>query len=543
MLHILNLTKYYGSRTVIENVSFVVNPGERIGLIGPNGCGKSTLLKIIAGQEHPDQGTISLSPALTLGYLPQGMQIDFGNTIAEQVRSGINGWEEAREKVELLSNQVAQVHGTAQEELLTTYGDALTYFEALGGYTVEHLMEIVLTGLGLDDIDPNTRVQNLSGGQQTRVGLARLLISQPDIILLDEPTNHLDISALEWLEDFLSSYKGSALIVSHDRTFLDNTVERILELDETTHSLRSYAGTYSDYVIIKEQEIAKQRSEWKDQQIEIQRLKNDINRTYQQARHTENATTDSSARRLSAKVAKKAKARQRRLKRYLTSQERVIKLEESWKLKLQFGEMPRTGQIVAQIKQIGHAFKNHILFQNIDLTITHGERVALIGANGTGKTTLLRILVGELQPKFGEIRLGTNVQIGYLPQKQTSLPSQATALSLVRSSAPMSETNARNFLHFFLFAGDDVFTPVEKLSYGERSLLLLARLVAKGANFLVVDEPINHLDIPSRERFQAALAAFPGTVIAAVHDRTFINQYAAKIWELKNKDIQIRYPS
>ncbi|MBN2499663.1 MAG: ABC-F family ATP-binding cassette domain-containing protein [Anaerolineales bacterium] len=542
MLQIINISKYYGAETVLEDVSFVVSPGDRVALVGPNGCGKSTLLHIITGQEKPDRGHISLDTHASLGYLPQGIEAARGRSVAQEVRAGVQRLEHMRQQVEVLSQQMAAAQGDTQTELLTQYGEALTEFEALGGYDVEHRIEMVLAGLGLAAIAPDTPMTTLSGGQQTRVGLARLLIGQPNVLLLDEPTNHLDIEALEWLEGFLASYEGAALIVSHDRTFLDNTVNRIVEIDPGTHQAKTYAGNYSEYKAAKAQEIDKQWVEWKDQRVEIRRLKADIQRTKEQAMSTERATTDSSARRLSAKVAKKAITRQSRLERYIDSEERVEKPEQSWQMKLEFGEMPRGGTVVATLKDLAHSFDGERwLFQDLNQTILHGERIAFLGPNGTGKSTLLRALVGELAPKQGEIRLGANIQVGYMPQKQETLHPTATPLSLVRHSAAMSETEARNFLHFFLFAGDDVFTPIAKLSYGERARLLLARLVVQGANFLVLDEPINHLDIPSRQRFEEALEAYPGTVLAAVHDRAFIENFADKIWELRDGKVNVVY--
>lgn len=541
MLQVIDVTKYYGAEPILEGISFVLNPADRVGLIGANGCGKSTLLRIIAGLERPDAGRVSLDRAATIGFLPQGIASDQGLSVAAEVRAGIVGLEDARHNLEQLGRRLAEAQDGGGEATLSAYGEALTRFEALGGYTVEHRIDEVLSGLGLADVDPHTPLSRLSGGQQTRVGLARLLISPPSLLLLDEPTNHLDVQALEWLESFLISYQGAALIVSHDRTFLDNTVQRILALDEDTHRLTEHSGNYTTYELAKDKALAKQWVTWKDDQAELRRLKRDIQRASQQALHTERATTDSSARRLAAKVAKKAKARQRKLERYISADERVDKPKTGWELKLDFADMPRAGTIVARFEGLGHRFDNHWLFRRLDHTIHHGERIALLGANGSGKSTLFRILVGELSPKQGRVQLGTSVRLGYMPQKYETLDPQQTPLSLVRSMASISETEARNFLHYFLFAGDDVFIPLADLSYGERARLLLARLVVAGSNFLVLDEPINHLDIPSRQRFQAALQAFPGAVLLAAHDRAFIQDFATHTWHLRGGELSIRY--
>jgi ATP-binding cassette subfamily F protein 3 len=541
MFQVNKITKTIGAQIILDEVSFVINPTDRVGLVGPNGCGKSTLLRIIVGQVQPDSGQFSHGPNLNVGYLPQGMVATEGRNVAEEVRSGIKGLEQARKQVERMAAQLDVSEGNAQKALLDAYGEALTRFEHLGGYTVEHRIDEILTGLGLANLDPSTPLIHLSGGQQTRVGLARLLISQPNLLLLDEPTNHLDIESLEWLETFLTRYDGAALIVSHDRTFLDNTVMRILEIDDDTHQIREFQGNYSAYESIKGMELKKQWATWKDEQAEIRRLKTDVRRTRQQALSTEHKTIDSSARRLAAKVAKKAKARERRLYRYIESKDRLEKPKQSWRLKLEFIDTLRSGQIVARFNQIGHGFNQSWLFQDLNLTLQHGERVALIGANGSGKTTLLRILVGDFQPKMGKVHLGAKVRLGYMPQKQKTLDPQSTPLSIIQGVASMSETDTRNFLHYFLFSSDEVFTPVGKLSFGERARLLLAKHVIGGANFLVLDEPINHLDIPSRDNFQTALEAFPGTVLAAVHDRTFIHQFATQIWSLENQGIKVTY--
>jgi len=540
MLYVNNVSKRYGAQPILEEISFVVNAGERIGLVGPNGGGKTTLLRIVASLEPPDTGSVSLAPTATLGYLPQGLELDAERTVGEEVRAGIPGWETARQKVEHLATQMSIVQGAKLEKVMENYGEALARFEALGGYELEHRTLMVLAGLGLSDVFPDTPIAQLSGGQRTRVGLARILLAQPTLLLLDEPTNHLDIEALEWLEEFLSTYKGAALIVSHDRTFLDRTVRRILELDDETHRMREYPGNYSDYESAKDRERGKQWAEWKDQQAELRRLQADIRRTKEQALHVEESTINDQARRYAKKVAKKAKARERRLERYLASEERVEKPAQTWQMKLEFGEMPRGGQIVLTLSDLGHRFSEQWLFRNVSQTLQHGERITLLGPNGSGKTTLLRLIVGEIEPAEGSVRVGANVRVGYMPQEQETLDLEATPLAITRRAAPLSETEARNFLHYFLFGGDDVFVPVGQLSYGERSRLLLAELVLAGANLLVLDEPINHLDIPSRERFLAALEAFPGTVLAAVHDRAFIDEFATGIWALREGTLRRR---
>ena len=404
MLQVNGITKRYGANVVLSEVSFTLNQGDRVGLVGANGCGKSTLLRIIAGLEPPETGHVNLAPPATLGYLAQGEELD---------------------------------------DLLQGYGDAQARFEVSGGYEVERRVESVLDGLGLGDVALNTPVVRLSGGQRTRLGLARILLLEPDLLLLDEPTNHLDIEALEWLERFLSRYRGAALVVSHDRTFLDRTVSRILELDEATHTITEYAGTYTEYATEKDRELGKQWSEWKDQQAEVHRLEEDIRRTKERALRTERSTTHDFYRRKAKKVARKAKARERRVSRLLESQDRVEKPKPAWRMKLEFGEMPRGGQVVCSLDSLGHHFGNRWLFHDVNLVLEHGERIALLGPNGSGKTTLLRAIAGELRATGGSVRIGSNVRLGYMPQGQESLDPGATPLSVFRRPPDCADVRNR----------------------------------------------------------------------------------------------------
>ncbi len=542
MLKLSSVYKSYGGQSVLEDISFVIAPGARVGLIGPNGCGKTTLLRLIAGLDEPDSGHISLKPTATIGYLPQGLELATRETVAGYTRSGLAGLDDARLQVERLA---AQMTHNASPELLEQYSQAASRFEALGGYEIEHRLERILAGLGLSSVDPATPLGRLSGGQRTRVGLARLLLAEPSLLILDEPTNHLDIEALEWLEQFLASYRGAALVVSHDAMFLDRTVSRILELDERTHKIKEYAGDYTEYVEEKARALEKQWSAYQDQQDEIERLERAAAHLRGLARFRRGGKADCGDKFAKGFFADRGKETVRRAKRIeqrleqMMTDERIDKPRQNWQMKLDFlgRNAPRSGQMVLALEDLGHAFDpngggsgRRWLFRHASLTLRHGERLALVGPNGSGKTTLLRIITGELTPAEGSVRLGANVRLGYMPQEQENLQADATPLHIVRAQAPMDETAARHFLHFFLFEGDDVFIPVGRLSYGERARLILARLVMAGANCLLLDEPINHLDIPSRAHFEAALDAFPGTVLIAVHDRAFIDRFATGVW-------------
>lgn len=535
MLQIHQVSKSYGVQTVLDEITFSINPADRVGLVGPNGSGKSTLLRIITGEEPPDQGTVFLAPGANLGYLPQGIDLGGSETVGSFVRSGIPGFREAHEQVELLAERITR---DASPAALDAYGSALHRFEALGGYQVENQIDIVLQGLGIGALSQAEAMAHLSGGQRTRVGLARLLVSQPSILLLDEPTNHLDIEALEWLEDFLKTYRGAVLVVSHDRRFLDRTVLRILELDPDTHTLREYPGNYSDYEAARAREIEKQWGAWKDQQAEIHRLEQDIRQTKEHAMSTEKGTNNDHLRRLAKKVAQRAKAKEKRLQRYMASEERVDRPEAAGQIRLQFASGLRSGKVVITLHQLGKTFGEQALFRDVEQVIQYGERVALVGPNGAGKTTLLRIIMGEEAPTEGTVSVGPSVRIGYMPQQQEVLNPEESALETIQRLAPMNESEIFNFLHYFLIFGDKVRLPTANLSYGERSRLMLARLVVSGANCLLLDEPINHLDIPSRQQFETALEAFPGAVLVSVHDRAFIERFATSIWRMKDGEMR-----
>ncbi|HVO42952.1 MAG TPA: ABC-F family ATP-binding cassette domain-containing protein [Aggregatilineales bacterium] len=542
MLTVSNLARQFpGVETpLFHDISFTVNAGERVGLIGPNGCGKTTLLSMIVGATRAERGSISLMPPdLRIGYLAQGMEYPDAMLIRDVLYPQRRLLAQAEADVERLA---AELSGDPRQA--AAYAEAL---ERIERYSVEidtRRGESLLAGLDLASLALDTPVGALSGGQKTRLGIAALLVGDPKLLILDEPTNHLDVSALEWLEAWLSSFPGAALIVSHDRTFLDRTVNRIVAMADGT--ARSFEGSYSDYVRIIRSEVDKQWAQWRDQQLEIARLRDDTRRTMGFSMRTETATNDSSARRLSKKVAQRAKAKEKRLERYLESEERVEKPAQTWNLKLDFGDLPAPGNDVIMLEGLRIGYNpNRPLLTDLNLRLHAGERIALLGPNGHGKTTLLRTIIGEVPPLAGRVRVGSSVRIGYLAQEQEILDRQSNALATLMAIVPsFTQTEARSFLHFFLFTGEDVFRPVALLSYGERVRLMLAILVARGANVLLLDEPINHLDVPTRERFETALRAFQGSVLAVVHDRYFVDRFATTIWQVENGvlTLEIREP-
>ena len=564
MLQVQNLHKSYGITTILSGISLIVNSGEHVGLIGPNGAGKSTLLRCLIGQEQPDSGSITLTPpALSLGYVPQSFAEALADgRLADVVAAAQAEFVAAEAELERAAEALA---GAAPlDAALAAYDAALVRFEVLGGYGREQRAAAVLAGLGLAAIDPATPARQLSGGQKTRLGLAMLLLRAPDLLLLDEPTNHLDVAALEWLEGFVRDYRGAVLVVSHDRAFLDQTVTRVLYLDPTSRAVKSYTGNYSDFAQARAREREQHAEAWKLQQEHIAQVSADIQRLKAQSLNVELASTPNdsdakfflSGKGVSKKVARKARARERKLERYLESDERVEKPRQRWGLKLDFGPPPPGGRAVLRVEDVSFRYPtveetrsagdeetaapllprsaSPRLLSAISFDIDYGERVALVGPNGAGKTTLLTLLAGQLVPQAGTIRLGANVRLGMMAQEHETLDLRATVLETTRNARAMSETEARNFLHLFLFSGDSVFRPVGVCSLGERSRLQLALLVLRGCNLLLLDEPLNHLDIEGREHFEQALDAFEGTVIAIAHDRAFLRGFAERVIEVRD---------
>jgi len=540
MLHVSNLSKSYGAEAVLSGVSFIVNEGERVALVGPNGCGKTTLLRLVVGLESPDEGKVHFDPpSLSAGYLAQSLVFEPGVAVGQALARASAEHSCSQAEMERLTQCMAEaVVGDDMVALTEAYADAEARFQAAGGYGLEARQEEVLAGLALADVPRDLPVERLSGGQKTRLGLAHLLLHRPRLLLLDEPTNHLDMDALDWLEGWLRAYDGAALVVSHDRDFLDATTSRTLALDPMTHTLTDYPGPYSAYAEWRERQIEQQWRAYADQQEYIAQVEEKVRRLSEYARSIERGTIDFATRKIALGIARRATMRKKRLDREL-ERNTVEKPPTRWALKLDLARDDGGAREVLRLEDLGMAFPGRPLFRGLNLILRHGERVALIGPNGAGKTTLLRIVTGELEPTAGRAVLGAGVKLGYLAQGQEILDPESTPYQAIRAEATMDETAARRFLHQFLFSGDDVFVRVGSLSFGERARLMLALLVARGCNFLLLDEPVNHLDIESRERFEEALLEFPGTVLAVIHDRAFIRRVATSVWELREGRVKV----
>ena len=536
MLGIHDLSKNFGIQPILKNINFNINAGERIGLIGANGSGKTTLMRILAGFDQPDFGeAISTRVNLRIGYLPQGMDFTSDQTMGAALGLELATKTDPASDVEALAVALSQAPNNPA--IQSQYDEALARLSA-----IDLRPESILAPLGLSHLPLDTPVSHLSGGQKTRLMLARALLDQPHLLLLDEPTNHLDIEMLEWLEGWLAHFQGAVLIVSHDRVFLDNTITSILELDLETHTIKAYLGNYSEYTKLKFAEHEKQTQAYQDQQDQIAQLRFAAGRIRSLTHNKKGGKADGGDKlakgffgnRATKNVAGRAKHIEARIGHILTD-EKVDKPRTSWKMKLEFGAPDHQSKdvLVTEALSIGYSPGTPLL-EDINLFIRAGQRIILTGPNGAGKTSFIRTIVGTIPPLSGTFRLGGATKLGYMAQEQELLNSNFSPLQTIQSAAPFNETEARNFLHYFLFKGDIALRPSHELSFGERARLQLGVLVAQGCTFLIVDEPINHLDIPSRERFEQALENFNGTILAVVHDRSFIEKFATHIWVAKD---------
>lgn len=505
VLKISGLSKSFGIKTVFENVSFEVRSGERIGLVGANGAGKTTLLKCIMGAEEADKGSVKASDGAIIGYLRQDFNYT-SHTIREEME---DAWKDVlyyKERMETLARELES--SKSDEKLVEAYGRAEARFEFLGGYDYESTTRKILTGLGFSDDDWDRDIHSFSGGQKVRINLAAAFVRHPDFLLLDEPTNHLDMGMLEWLEEYLRSYKGGILMISHDRYFLDGAATGIIDLEN--HHIRSFRGGYTRYMETKENQDRAYEKAYEKQQEHIKE-------------------TEEYIRRYKAGIkAKQARGRQSQLNRLV----RLEKPVHQASLRFHFDSPQECADKVLDVLRVEGSYGSHILFKDLTIHIKKGETVGLIGPNGAGKTTILKMITGEKKPDTGFIQLGNNVKMGYYSQEQERLHPKLTVLDEVRDTFNFGEKEARNILGMFLFRGDDVFKTVGMLSGGEKARLSLLCLFLEKPNFLILDEPTNHLDIPTREIMEDAIEAFGGTCLVVSHDRYFLDKVADRILEL-----------
>ncbi|MBQ6621385.1 MAG: ABC-F family ATP-binding cassette domain-containing protein [Mogibacterium sp.] len=507
------LNKTYGVDVILEDVSFSVDQGDRIGIVGPNGMGKTTLLSILAGELPQTSGNYYIRSGVTVGYLRQKNLFFAGGTVIEEAERTFTHLHEMERELAQLQETISDSGSRTFERDLERYTALMEAYEEAGGYTYRSELAAVLRHMGFGEETHGKRISMLSGGERTRLALACLLLRRPEILMLDEPTNHLDLKMLNWLEQYLRSYRGTIIVVSHDRYFLDQIVTKIFDVHN--RQLTVYRGNYSEYLVKKEQRLEAERREYEKQQKEIARQE-ELIRRYKQ-RGTE-------------KLVRRAQSREKRLAQ-LELKDRPEARQA--RMKLSFSQDYKSGNDVVFAEDLCMSFGERTLFDHVSFDIKKGERICIIGENGIGKTTLLRILMGELQADDGYLRIGYNVEFGYYDQGQLLLNESETVLGEMKNAYHLyTDTEMRSILGRFLFRGEDVFKEIRSLSGGEKAKLSLLKLMLSGANTLILDEPTNHLDIDSREVVEDALAEFEGTLIIVSHDRYLLQKLPTRILEL-----------
>lgn len=517
-LNVNGLVKYYGANKLFENISFEIKTGERIGLIGQNGCGKTTLMKMLIGLEEYQSGEISLRKGNKIGYLNQIPIYESTTTTANVLRMAFDEVDQLREQMERLEQEMGLLDGEQLEKAMDSYSRLLEQYELKHGYELDTRIDKICEGLQIDDRMKEMSFDRLSGGEKTRVVLAKILLEEPDILLLDEPTNHLDLMTIEWLEGFLKEYKGSALIISHDRLFLDHVVEKIYEL-EYDH-MEQYLGNYSYYVVEKERRFLIEFRNYQNQQRKIERMEQQIERY-----RIWGVMRDSET------MFKRAKELEKRLEKIEVLDRPIF---EKRKIRLKQASVGRSGKLVMELSELRKGFQDREILKEVSFQLFYQDSACIIGENGSGKTTLLKLILGELEPDKGTIRLGANVILGYLPQQVEYPEEEQTVLDYFARLHNLTNGAARSQLAKALFLQEDVNKKIKYLSGGEKSRLRLCSLTFEGANLLILDEPTNHLDMDSREVLEETLREYEGTLLFVSHDRYFINKLADKILTLED---------
>lgn len=523
ILQCSHINKAFTTDVILNDISFHINDNEKVAIVGVNGSGKSTLIKIIMNELEADSGEVIIRKEASVGYLAQNQEYSSDKSILEEMQDAKPEITELARRLDSLSKQMENTEGERLSSLIKQYDQARHNFEQLGGYAYESEITGVLKGLGFTEEDFGQPVKSLSGGEKTRVALARMLLNNPQLIILDEPANHLDLNAIHWLEGYLANYKGAVLVVAHDRYFLDKIVTKVVELRQTRCSV--FQGNYTEYSRKKQAAMEALMKQYLNQQAEIKHQEEVIAKLKSFNRE---------------KSIKRAESREKMLDKI----ERIDKpFEENTKMNLLFKPKIQSGNDVLSVKNLSKSYDNNLLFSDISFDIKRGEHVAIIGDNGTGKTTILKILMKMVQPgSYGQIKFGTNVQVAYYDQEHQVLHPEKTLFQEIQDTYPdMNNTQVRNVLAAFLFTNDDVFKQVKNLSGGERGRVSLAKLMLSDANFLLLDEPTNHLDIDSKEILEHAINNFEGTILYVSHDRYFINTTATRIINLTQKQI-VNYP-
>lgn len=513
------LNKYYGANHVLKGLSFEIFEGEKVGLLGKNGAGKSTLFKILAGVEGYESGSVSIPNGVKVGVLDQIPEYPDDYLVIDVLMTAFEKHLSLKQEMNRLELEMAH---NFDEKVMKRYGEIQSTFEALGGYTIESEVAKVCNGLQISQDMQCREFKLLSGGEKTKINLGRILLKNTNVLLLDEPTNHLDISSTEWIEEFLKQYKGTVIIISHDRYFLDNVVTRIAEIVEGKIEL--YQGNYSYYVVEKEQRYMLQLTQYQQEQKKIHQLEQAARRMHEWANNADNPA-----------MHRRAFAIEKRIERM----ENTDKPLKEKAITATFNEESFSGKEIAVFKEISKAYDENKVLDDINMTLYKGDRIALLGRNGSGKTTLLRIITEEEQPDTGIAKLGESIKYALLQQNIVFEKPEKTVLDTIRYDFEISEHAARNMLAAYKFRGNDVFKKVETLSGGERTRLRLCLLMQKDVNMLILDEPTNHLDIASREWIEECVENFEGTILFVSHDRYFISRFADKIWELEDGKIDI----
>ncbi len=538
LLTVENVSKAYADRQVLNNVSFTLAEGQKLGLVGANGVGKSTLLKIITRELEPDTGGCTLVAGAEVGYLPQVLTTAAGQTIDQLIDAFQGNLRTMETRLHQLEHSMAK-GGAELEGILTEYGRLAELYERRGGYDLDYRIGVVMAGLGVDHLPRDRPVLTLSGGEKARVGLAALLLRAPDLLLLDEPTNHLDFTALEWLESYLQNYRGGLLVVSHDRQFLNQTISAIVEIDEHSKEAKTYSGDYDFYAQVKAMERVKWVQEYWQQQEEIWELRKAIKSKARQVAHNRPPTDGDKflaafkAGRVQDTIARNVHAAEEKLRRI--EQDPIPKPPNALKINPDFDPQALVNRIPLVITGVSKWYGNRVIFDDINAAVGIDSRIVLIGPNGAGKSTLLRIMAGLDAPNSGHVDVAASAVLGYLDQEQETLPHALTVFEAYRGAREDGREEVKaELLGYGFFTYPDILKRVGTLSVGQKRKLQIARLISQRANLLLLDEPTNHISLDVLEEFEQALVDFPGPVIAVSHDRRFIRRFANEIWEIND---------